>query len=167
MDAPKRRRGRRDLELRFLDRMRYCESLMLPPGFDTSRRPHKHPHNFCRNMPNPDVSVRIQSWSPLAMKQSNRSDRNKLNDTHERRGSPLTGQKGLLITQRSQVQILPPQPKLCPVAPTKPKTLRSAFVSRRLCLSPAFFRFCYQTAAKSGFPSCKHRLLQLLCRCFA
>src|ERR1017187_171247 len=96
--------------LRFLDRMRYCESLMFVPGLGTSRHPHKHPHNFCPNLPNSGVSEGIQAWSPLSAKQFNRSDRNELRDTRERRRTPLTGGIGVLITQRSKVQILPPQP---------------------------------------------------------
>ena len=54
----------------------------------------------------------IHAWSLLATKHSNRSDRNKLRDTCERRRTPLTGGMGVLITQRSKVQILPPQPIL-------------------------------------------------------
>src|ERR1017187_4411019 len=96
--------------LGFLDRMRYCESLMFVPGLGTSRHPHKHPHNFCPTLPNSGVSVGIQAWSPLSAKQFNRSNRNELRDTGEHRRTPLTGRIGLLITQRSTVQILPPQP---------------------------------------------------------
>src|ERR1039458_78420 len=98
--------------LRFLDRMRYCESLMFVPGLGTSRHPHKHPHNFCPNLPNSGVSVGIPVWSRVAAKQFNQSDRNEVREKRARRRTPLTGGIGVLITQRSKVQILPLQPIL-------------------------------------------------------
>jgi hypothetical protein len=127
--------------LRFLDRMRYCESPMFMTGFGTSRHPHKHPHNSCPNLPDSGVSAGIPGWSLLAAKLFNSSGHNQLRDTREHRRTPLTGGIGVLTTQRSKVQILPRQAQI-----VHRETDRSGSLADRL-------QFCHQICFP-GSPEC-------------
>jgi hypothetical protein len=97
-------------------RVSYCQSLMLPRELGTIRHPHKHPHNFCLDLRFSGVFMGIPARSLVPAQGHILRGRNDLADKHDDRRPPLISGRRVLITQRSKVQILPPQPTHSSVA---------------------------------------------------
>ena len=76
------------------------------------RHPHKHPHNATAPSQFPPKTIGFQSESGVAMSRRKSFNNSCLKTTPEYQRTSEKSGSARLITQRSKVQILPPQPKL-------------------------------------------------------
>ena len=78
------------------------------------RHPHKHPHNLSFRPRYSRDFMLGQKWPGVSRRHCKRLKVNDLMNMPDRARSPLTSETRELITQRSVVQIHPPQPRFLP-----------------------------------------------------